>query len=195
MRFLIASAVCLFLVACSSPTVTRGSDDPEIDELALSTRLDRRDLDLALNEWITAFDESPFRVGLPEGDRTIAIIKIDNDTSEFIGSALQNLIESFETRLVNEQQFVVVSHDELVADAIMQERIRGMGDNVDPETVAALGREYGIHYFVHGRVGETTEKTSDQRRVQYYLFLKVTEVATNRRVFQYQIPITKMIES
>ena len=41
--------------------------------------------------------------------------------------------------------------------------------------------------------GETAEKTRDRRRVQYYLFLKVTEVETRRNVFQKQIDITKQV--
>ena len=64
-----------------------------------------------------------------------------------------------------------------------------------PETIAALGKEYGIHYFINGRVGDTAEKTSDKRRVQYFLFLRVTEVSTKRIVFQEQVDdITKLME-
>ena len=69
--------------------------------------------------------------------------------------------------------------------------MRASGDAVDPQTAAALGREYGIHYLVNGRVGDTPEKTDDVRRVQYYLFLRVTEVATLRIMHQTQVDITK----
>lgn len=185
--------LALSSLACGA-TVTRGSDDPSIDKVALSTKLDRVDLGEALDKWYAEFDNSKFVLNVDQPDRKMAILHIDNDTSEHIESALQNLIESFETKMVNDGIFDVVSNDDIAANAIMKERLRGLGDNVDPETVAALGKEFGVHYFVHGRVGETTEKLRDVKRVQYYLFLKVTEVATTKRVFQSQVPITKQIE-
>lgn len=192
-RGLIPIACCALLALACSPTVKRGTDYPSIDEAALSTRLDRVDLEEALSDWYQQFDNSKFVLNIEADDRKIAILAIDNDTSEHIDSGLRNLIESFETKLVNDGVFDVVSNDTLAADAIMRERVRGVGDDVDPETVAALGKEYGVHYFVHGRIGETTEKLGDRKRVQYYLFLKVTEVATTKRVFQSNVPITKQI--
>jgi hypothetical protein len=194
MRLTLSLLFLTSLVACGGPSYKRGSDDPDIDEPAMSTRLDRADLDEALDRWYEAFSGSPFVAEVIPRERKIAILRIDNDTSEHIGSALRNLIDGIETKLVNDRVFEVVSNDLLVADAITQERLRDLGESVDPETVAALGKEFGIQYFVHGRVGETTEKTQDTRRVQYFLFLKVTEVATTQRVFQLQIPITKQIE-
>ena len=149
---------------------------------------------MAMEQWYAAFNDSAFVKEIPQRERKIAILGIENDTSEHIGSALRNLIELVETHLVNDRVFQVVSNDTIVADAIAQERIRDLGESVDPETVAMLGKEFGIHYFVHGRVGETAEKTRDTRRIQYFLFLKVTEVATTQRVFQLQIPITKQVE-
>jgi len=194
-RTLILIAVLMSsLAGCSSPTYQRGSDDPGIDEAALSTRLDRVDLDRALDQWYEQFQASKFYLDVPAENRRVAVLEIDNDTSEFIGSALRNLIESVETQLVNGGVFDVLSNDEIARDAIMEERLRSLGDAVDPETVAALGRELGVHYFVHGRVGETAEKTQDRKRIQYFLFLKVTEVATTRIVFQQRIPITKQIQ-
>ncbi len=192
-RLTLALLALTVLAACG-PTFSRASDDPSIDEPAMSVRLDRADLDVALASWYEQFSDSGFVAEVPKNERKIAILSIENDTSEHIGSALRNLIEGMETKIVNDRVFQVVSNDDLVADAITQERLRDLGENVDATTIAALGKEFGIHYFVHGRVGETAEKVSDTRRVQYFLFLKVTEVATTQRVFQQQIPITKQVE-
>ena len=181
----------LLLSACSGPSYQRGSDDPSIDKAAMSTRLDRADLELALDKWFADFNKSGFVAKVPADQRNISVLEIANETSEQIGSALRNLITSVETDLVNGGTFSVINNDDILKSAIMQERRRG--DAVDPDTMAALGAELGVHYFVHGRVGETTEKTQDARRVQYFLFLKVTEVATRRTVFQNQIDITKQI--
>jgi hypothetical protein len=83
---------------------------------------------------------------------------------------------------------------DLSRNAIIAERLRNMSDSVDQETIAALGREYGIEYFVNGRVWDTSEKLGDVRRVQYYLFLRVTEVATGLVRHAEQVDITKQYE-
>ena len=189
-------AGCAAAAAGCGPTFTRGSDDPAIDEPPMSTRLDRKDLDIALEQWITGFQASPFMVTLPREKPapSIAILKIANDTSEHIGGALDNLLSEMETKLVDSGSWTVVDNSRLSTDANMAERLRQLGDTVDPETRVALGKEYGIHYFVNGRVGETTEEVEDTKRVQYYLFLRVTDVATNVIRYQDQVDITKQVE-
>ena len=186
-------AVSLIAGGCG-PTFTRASDEPEIDAPAMSTRLDRKDLEQALDQWITGLAASPFMVTLPRDKPSIAILKIANDTSEHIGGALDNLLDSMETKLVDSGAWTVVDNSRLSTDANMSERLRQLGDTVDPETRVALGKEYGIHYFVNGRVGETTEEVKDTRRVQYFLFLRVTDVATNQIKYQDQVDLTKQVE-
>ena len=182
-------------VACGGPSYERGVDDPSIDEEALSTRLDRSDLQLALDQWWSKFEGSPFVSDVGSDRPNIAILRISNDTSEHVSGALHNLLNSIETKLVNMNRWNVIDNSALTADGVMAERIRSVSDSVDPDTIAALGKEYGIHYFINGRVGDTAEKTSDKRRVQYYLFLRVTDVATKVTVFQEQIDdITKLME-
>jgi hypothetical protein len=188
-------AALMLSVACGGPSYERGVDDPSIDEEALSTRLDRADLQLALDQWWSKFEGSPFVSGVGSDRPNIAILRISNDTSEHVSGALGNLLNSIETKLVNMNRWNVIDNSALTADGVMAERIRSVSDSVDPDTIAALGKEYGIHYFINGRVGDTAEKTSDKRRVQYYLFLRVTDVATKITVFQEQIDdITKLME-
>lgn len=182
------------LAAGCGPTFTRGSDDPTIDDPAMSTGLDRRDLELALEQWVTGFEASPFVVSLPRDKPKIAILKIANDTSEHIGGMLDNLLSAMETRLVETGAWTVVDNSRLTTDANMAERLRQLGDTVDPETRVELGKEYGIHFFVNGRVGERVEEVEDTRRVQYFLFLRVTDVATNVIRYQDQVDLTKQVE-
>jgi PBP1b-binding outer membrane lipoprotein LpoB len=189
----LACCAALLLTACG-PTFTRGSDDPGIDDPAMSTGLDRRDLELALEQWVTGFEASPFMVTLPRDKPSIAILKIANDTSEHIGGMLDNLLNAMETKLVDSGAWTVVDNSRLSTDANMSERLRQLGDTVDPETRVTLGKEYGIHYFVNGRVGERVEEVGDTRRVQYFLFLRVTDVTTNVIKYQDQVDLTKQVE-
>jgi PBP1b-binding outer membrane lipoprotein LpoB len=181
------------LPACFGPSVTRASDDPEIDEPAMSTGFDRVDLELALETWIEDFEESSFVRGL-DRQPSIAVLKISNQTSEHISGALDSLLDSCEVHLVRSGHWNVVDNTDLSRNAIIAERLRNMSDSVDQETIAALGREYGIEYFVNGRVWDTSEKLGDVRRVQYYLFLRVTEVATGLVRHAEQVDITKQYE-
>ncbi len=189
-RSIPALAVLALALGCDA-TFTRSADDPSIDEPALSTRFDRADLDRAVAEWWVGFRDSPFVSGLGLKRPSIAVLNIANDTSEHIGGALDNLLNMVETRLVNSEQFSVVDHTALTRDANLAERLRQLGDAVDPDTRVALGKEFGIAYFVNGRVGETAEKHGDVRRVQYYLFLRVTDVSTNLVKYQWQVDLTK----
>jgi len=196
MRRLSMLLLTFALLPACDPTFTRASEDPSIDDAALSTRLDRTDLDEALEAWLAGFESSSFYRLATGGEAkpNIAILRIANDTSEHIGSALDNLLNSAETQLVQSGRFKVIDNTTITRDAIMAERLRNLGDSVDPETIAALGKEYGIHYFVNGRVGDTAEKTGDTKRVQYYLFMRVTDVATGVIEYQHQIDITKQLD-
>ena len=179
------------LAGCSGPEFTRASEDPEIEDPALSTRLDRKDLDLAVSAWVDELSRSAFVKELPPRKPSIAILVIENATSEHISGALEALLSSAETLLVQSGLFSVVDNTTLMRDAVLAERLRDAGDAVDPATAAALGKEYGIEYFVSGRVWDTAEKTDDVRRVQYHLFLRVTDVATLRVMHQTQVDVTK----
>ena len=193
LRTLILTATVLGLVACSGPTYQRGSDDPSIDEAALSTKLDRVDLETALDEWYEQFAESRFVTDAnPADPQSISVLSIKNNTSEHISSALRALIQSVETKLVNSGVFDVVANDQQALAAI--DGALAGGDSVDPATLAEAGKRLGVRYFIYGDVGDTTEKTKDRRRVQYYLFLKVVEVETGRLIFQQKIDKTKQIK-
>lgn len=195
-RSLMACAllVCALAVACGGTRYSRGSENPEIDNPAMSTGLDRVDLELALDTWMASFGTSGFVTDLGLDRPTVSILKIANNTSEHIGGALQNLLNSVETRLVQSGDWRVVDNSELMADAAMAERIRQLGDEVDPATRVALGQQFGIRYLIHGRVGDVAEKTGGVRRVQYFLFLRVSDVQSNEIVFQEQVDITKQVE-
>jgi hypothetical protein len=134
---------------------------------------------------------SEFVKGLPPGQPGIAILSIENATSEHISGALDTLLAAAETQLVQSNLFSVVDNTTIMRDAVMAERLRDMGDAVDKETAAALGKEFGIHYFVSGRVWDTAEKSNDVRRVQYHILLRVTGVATLQLMHQTRVDVTK----
>ena len=86
------------LPACSGPEYSRAAEDPEINDPALSTRLDSKDIDLALSSWVSELARSEFVKGLPPGRPGIAILVIENATSEHIAGALDTLLAASASR-------------------------------------------------------------------------------------------------
>ena len=183
------------LAACSgTPAYVRGEDVPEIDEYAMSTGFDKRDLEKlfadntkslmesgAMRRWKTKADGGK--------EPTVAILPVRNETSEHIDSQLQALLSKFETKLVNRGYVTVVSHENqraLVAELKTQQSAA-----FDPGKIARLGRQLGVQYFITGKVYDSAERSQNERRVQYFMFMQVLEVETGAIRWQNEANLTK----
>jgi hypothetical protein len=87
----------------AQPTVVRGDQVPGLDDAAMSTGLDRRDLERLLDENMASFYNSRFynatiqQRGEPP---TVAIMPMENWTTEHVEPQLHALIGMIETQLV-----------------------------------------------------------------------------------------------
>ena len=61
----------------------------------------------------------------------------------------------------------------------------------DPDKAAQLGRQLGVKYFITGKIYTTDEKSGSERRVQYFLFMRVLEVETGAIRWQNEANLTK----
>jgi PBP1b-binding outer membrane lipoprotein LpoB len=59
--------------------------------------------------------------------------------------------------------------------------------------IPQYGKQLGVKYYVTGKVGASDERTDDQRRVQYLLYMQVIEVETGAIRWQQKAEITKMV--
>jgi uncharacterized protein (TIGR02722 family) len=195
-RLSLASACFALVASCGSPqpTYVRGSEVPGVDDAAMGTGLDRRDLEQLLAENMEHFTNSVFYddVGRRVGDRpTIAIMPMENWTTEHIEPQLHALLGMVETRLVNSNRFTVVAasmRDEIIAELQLQQ-----GEAFDTTRAVQIGRQLGVHYFLTGRVVDNTERTATARRVQYFMFMQAIEVETGAITWQNQAELTKAI--
>src|SRR5690606_27251242 len=92
-RFSIAwmLAVPVALAACGGPRAVRGEDVPGLDDQAMSTGLDRRDLQKMLHENMEALQRSAVvQRWQGESRPAVAVIPMRNETSEHIDSALRS---------------------------------------------------------------------------------------------------------
>ncbi len=187
-----------WLVACAGvgcgPEVVRGANDPSVDAKAMSTGLDKEDIQRALSETLNNLRIAPlmreWRATNPPP--TVAVFPIQNNTSEHIDSMLDAMLGETETWLVESGVVNVISHER---QREMIREVEGQQNPVfNPAKAATYGRQLGAKYFVTGKVAASDERTEDARRVQYFVFLQAIEVETSAIKWQRKTYITKAIQ-
>ena len=205
LSFLALGIALLGMIACSgSPSFVRGSDNPDLDEFAMSTGLDKRDLEKLFNKnakhllsrgskvmraWAEATREAKMDPKKKKKRPTVAILPVRNETSEHIDSQLQALLSKFETQLINEAPVRVISYENQAA--IVEEIKKQQSAAFDPKRAAQLGKQLGVSHFITGKVYNSDEKTGSERRVQYFLFMQAIEVETGEILWQNEANLTK----
>ena len=194
LRFLPMILSLVTTAACSSgPRAVRGTDEPGLDYHAMSTGLDKRDLQRMLNENMQTMRNSAVVQRWTGQNRPgVAVLPIRNETSEHIDSALNALISDIETELVNWGAVKVISLQQQTG-LIEEVRRQATTGAFDQAQISHWGKQIGTRYFVMGKVYTTDERVGEQRRVQYYLFLQVIEVETGEILFQNKTSTTKAL--
>ena len=177
-------------VGCG-PTYVRGSDDPSLDEAAMSTGLDKKDLEQLFDENFDSLMTSAV-VNKWKGEAeppVVSLFPISNETSEHVRDQLDALLSKMETKIINGGFATVVDRarqNELIAEVRRQQ-----GGAFDETKSAEVGRQLGAKYFLTGKVYDSAEKADGERRVQYFLFMKVVEVETGVVRWQNEANLTK----
>ncbi|HEX6274541.1 MAG TPA: penicillin-binding protein activator LpoB, partial [Polyangiaceae bacterium] len=98
-RFLLFFALA---VSACGPKAVRGSETPGLDDQAMSTGLDKKDLEKLLSENMKALQAAPVIQRWSQEDRpAVAVIPLRNETTEHVEGTLDALIGDIETTLVN----------------------------------------------------------------------------------------------
>ncbi len=190
---LAALSAAFSLQACG-PSYVRGSDDPSIDKYAMSTSLDKVDLEKLFKANADSLFNSNIAIRWQQLEnagksQNVAIFAIQNETSEHISGQLSTLLSKFETDLINSGIATVVSHErqmQLIEELQIQESAA-----FDPARSAQLGRQLGAQYFITGKIYDAAERNNDERRVQYFLFMQCIEVETGAIKWQNEAQVTK----
>jgi penicillin-binding protein activator len=179
------------LPACG-PSAVRGSEVAGLDDAAMSTGLDERDLQDMLAKNLSSLQTSGAVKRWEGEDRpAVAVLSIKNETSEHIDSALKALISDVETALVNGGHVRVISAED---QPELIEKVRQQNsDAFDQSQIASWGQQVGAKYFVTGKVYSVDERHDDERRVQYFLFMRVLEAATGDILWQNKQAVTKAL--
>ncbi|MDB4942439.1 MAG: Lipoprotein [Labilithrix sp.] len=181
-------------VACGGHEVVRGSNDPSVDNNALSTGLDKEDIQHALNETLNNLRAAPvmneWRSTNPPPN--VAIFPFQNSTSEHIDSMLDALLGEAETWLVESGTVQVISRER--QNQMVREVEHQQQPVFNPAHAAQYGKQLGAKYFITGKVSGNDERNQDMRRVQYFLFLQVIDVETSAIRWQRKTYITKAVK-
>jgi len=187
----VASTAALLAVGCG-PKAVRGEEVAGLDDQAMSTGLDRRDLQKMLHENMQALQASPVIARWQrENSPAVSVLPLRNETTEHIDSQLDALISDIETTLVNAGHVQVISLES--QPALMEQVRKQYQDGFDQSKIAAWGRQIGVRYVVTGKVFAADERQNDERRVQYFMFIQVLEVETSAILFQYKTSVTKAL--
>lgn len=198
-------SLCLVLLAGLTVTSTGckpkavrggpGTENPNLDEGAMSTTLDRVDIDYLVDENLAAMFASGWWARDVQGSMSnppvVAIWPIKNATSMHLDDQMLMLLSQIETKMVNSGAVSVVSRErqaEMVSEAQMQN-----SDIFDPATAARLGAQIGAKYYITGKLTSNEERLNNTRRVQYSLFIQVIEIETSLVKFQFTSERSKAI--
>lgn len=192
---LLIGALLLPTLGCG-PTYVNSQDEKRLDNYAMSTGLDRRDLDYLYDQVISQLITSSIvkhweRQSNQSNRSTVAIFPMRNETTEHIENQLDTILSKFETDLVKKTTASVISmenQDELIAEIRRQQ-----SSAYNPSRVAHYGQMLGAQYIVTGKVYDKAEKVQNERRVQYFMFVQVLNVATSEIEFQEEANITKAL--
>jgi uncharacterized protein (TIGR02722 family) len=180
------------LMTHCGPKAVRGQDVAGLDDKAMSTGLDKRDLEKMLHENMEAMQTSAVVQRWEKESRpAVSVIPLRNETSEHIESALDALLSDIETTLVNAGHVRVISMEE--QPKLVEEIKRQYAGAFDPAQVAKWGKQVGARYIVTGKVYSTDERQDGERRVQYFLFIQVLDVETGEVLFQRKTSVTKAL--
>jgi penicillin-binding protein activator len=187
------SALAFTAVGCGGKEVVRDSNDPSIDNAAMSTGLDKDDIQRMLKENLDSLRTSPVMDlwRADKGQDTVAVFPFQNETSEHVDDMLAASLSEAETWLVESNTVTVVSRDkqnEMIGEVEHQK-----GAAFNPAHTALYGQQLGTKYFITGKVYTNDERTDDKRRVQYFFFMQIVEVATSVIRWQHKAYVTKEI--
>jgi PBP1b-binding outer membrane lipoprotein LpoB len=194
---LIALAAALASAPGCKPKAVRGgpgTENPNLDQGAMGTGLDRKDLQDLMQVSLEKLYASPFwaQMSSSPAPAIVAIWPFKNETSEHIDDQINTLLGDLETELVNSGVVQVVSR-ERQAEMASEVAVQQNRNIYDVNFAAQISRQIGAKYFITGKVGSNDEFFNNERRVQYTLFVQVIEVETSLVRFQYKAERTKAI--
>jgi penicillin-binding protein activator len=172
------------------PRYLRSGESSDFEEAAMSTRLDRKDLESMFKEATQSLSKAGLMRHWKALSRdgqlaTLAVLSIENETSEHVETSMMTLVKKLETTLINDGVVTVLSRSN--QPELLRELKTQGSSAFDQARIAVMGRQLGAQYLLTGKLYDITEKSLKGRRVQYFLFMQVIEVETGAIRWQMEV--------
>jgi hypothetical protein len=198
-RFVLLFVFAAALVACgSSQSIVRGAHEPDVDAPAMSLGLDKDDVQRALKKVLDKLRTSSLMLAWQRdrGEDTVALAYFRNDTEQRVEPQLEAMLSETETWLVQSGAVTMIAREQPVTIA------RQAGDAAffrfqardDDVSLARIGRQRGVKYYVTGKLQSSDETWQEAHRVQYWVFLQILDSDTGAIRFQEKAEVTKMMQ-
>ena len=186
--------LCVGGLALSSckPQYVRGSEKEELDEYAMSLRLDKKDINKMYDEIAGKLLSSSIanqwkRTAATGTAPAVATFPMHNGTSQSLNT--ETILQKFQTDLVNQTPVQVVTLEE--RPQILADIKRQQSSAYNPKRIAQYGRQIGAQFYVTGKIYGSQEAVRGERRQQYFMFIQVLNVETGGIEFQAEANVTK----
>ena len=82
----------------------------------------------------------------------------------------------------------------LLRQSVLLKELRlQQSDLFNQKRASEFGRQLGANYFITGKVYDSAERTSDVRRVQYFVFMQAIDIETGAIKWQNEAELTKAL--
>jgi len=191
MRKVWAGIVVVLLLGCAAGTkVTRVSEEEVID---LSGNWNDTDSRLVSQEMIADCLSRPWLDDFISHNKKkprIIVGTVRNRSHEHINT--QTFVKDLERELTNSGRVVFVASREQ-REEIRQERMEQQLYS-SPETMKALGREYGADFILQGQINTILDEAGGKRVKYYQVELELINLETNEKVWIGQKKIKKVVQ-
>lgn len=190
-RILSLIALISFLIACATgPEVKRVSSEEQID---ISGEWNDTDSRLVSEEMIKDALSRPWlEEFLSKNDKKPRVIvgSVKNRSYEHINT--QTFVKDLERELTNSGRVVFVAAKE-EREEIREERM-AQAEHASPETVKAMGREYGADFMLQGQINSILDEGGGTRLKYYQIELEMVNLESNEKVWIGQKKIKKVVK-
>lgn len=194
----LAASLCA-LVGCADPKPVSDAELQQIDEQAMSLRLDRTDVDYLYETNLEHLQKSELlaqwaqwaQSDADDAHAAVGVFPMSHHTGQEIDRALKALQSKLEAALAQTGIVEVVSLEnqaELIAEVKRQHSMA-----YEPTRIARMGRQIGARYILTGKAYDVAEAVEGERRVQYLLVVQVIEVETGEVKFEHRSELTRAV--
>lgn len=190
-RVLSLIALISFLVACATgPEVKRVGAEEQID---ISGEWNDTDSRLVSEEMIKDALSRPWLeefISKTNKKPRVIVGSVKNRSYEHINT--QTFVKDLERELTNSGRVVFVAAKE-EREEIREERM-AQAEHASPETVKAMGREYGADFMLQGQINSILDEAGGTKLKYYQIELEMVNLETNEKVWIGQKKIKKVVK-